>query len=287
MRSDRFVLPMLAAMLMLAAPTANGMPGAVYDSQGTTTLTQDGWTLAGTPSDQFTKSKDYSTGQLDGGTNGVWNINDNNTGPNGNAYMRMWKDPGPDNPGAPGGGGLGGIDQSQGMVMARVRYISGSSTNGTFGYSSAAGNHSVMVAVRNGVLAFKSAEQDSTDAPNVNVDTSVYRVYAIQYGLGGVFDAWYSTTSNWSSNASDWVQVVNDGTWSAGQNALVDETGAARSGLVMGATGSSGNTWNGNIDWIAWSKFGDHQLPWTYPAPEPATLALLALGALPLLRRRL
>jgi hypothetical protein len=273
-------LAVAAVIVTIGLFAANALAGPViYDSDGTKSLTELGWTLAGTPSDQFTKSKDYSTGMIDGGA-GVWNINDNNSPSN--AYMRMWKDPSADNQN-PLDPPSGGVDQSQGIVMARVKAFSGTSTAGTFGYSSAQGDHSITMAIRAGQINWKSAEGDNAPVEPVSLDTtSDYRVYAIAYGLGGTFNSWYSTTNDWSSNPADWVQVVTNGVW-ATQSAMVDETGTAINGLLMGSFGSSGSAWQGNVDWIAWAKDGDLQQPWALP--EPASLLLLSLGGL-LLRRR-
>lgn len=254
----------LVAMLALASAVAmaNVTNTAFYNSTGTTTLTQDGWTLAGTTGDGMTKSADMSSGQADADTNGVWNINDNN--PGGNKYMRMYI-------GTP----YGGVDQSQGLVMARVKFISGSgNVNGTFGYSSAGGNHSVLMAIRDNSVNWKNADGGGS-VSGVSVNTHVYRVYAIRWYLGGTFDSWYSTTDDWSANAADWVQVQT-GASLGSQTALVDETGTKRNGLFLGAYGTSGNTWNGNIDWIRWSKNSEFQQPWTL-VPEPGSL--LALGS--------
>jgi len=250
---------------MVVGAAALPVNTVLWDADGTKTLTQDGWTLAGTPSDGLTKSKDFSSGQADAGTNGVWNINDNNVPSN--AYMRMWKDT------------PQGVSGSQGLVMARIRFISAiGSVNGTFGYSSATKDQSVVMCIRDGQINWKTAEQGSiSGASAVSVATNVYRVYAIRWKPDGTFDSWYSITNDWSSNPADWVQVVTSAVIPA--TALIDHTNTKRTGLFLGANGSSSNTWNGNVDWIAWSKNSDYQLPWTPGIiPEPSGLLALASG---------
>ena len=246
------------------------------------TLTQAGWTLAGTPNDQMTKSKDYSTVVGD-----AWNINDNNTGPIGNAYMRMYKDPGPDNQN-PGDPPLGTLDWSQGMMLCRAKFNSGGSTGGSFGFSIAAHNMSIVVALRNGSLAIKDAEGNSSTVSNPVVPggTTGWRVYGLQNHLDGGsvrYDLWVSNGDQWSSNPADWTQLIDEGGFGA-ISALIDETGTARTGLLLGSFGSSSTAWNGDVSSMTWAKDGDRQTPWTLP--EPSSLALLVFGGWALASRR-
>lgn len=241
-----------------------------WDSDGTKTLTQDGWTLAGTQSDLMAKSKDYSSGQADAGTNGVWRINDNNAPAN--AYMRMYKD-------------TGGMSSSQGIIMARVKWSSGSSSGkGTFGYS-AGSAHSVVVAIRDGAVNIKNAGGDSTTynsggSVSVPNGTAGYRVYALRYYNGGVYDLYVSKGSDWSSDPSNWTLLIDHGGWTS-QNPLKDETGTARTGLILGSYGDSFESWDGCVDYIAWTKSGDDQVPWNFNPAPPLDNAQLISNDIP------
>ncbi|MDO8588418.1 MAG: NBR1-Ig-like domain-containing protein [Armatimonadota bacterium] len=249
-----FVILTIALLALSIAGTAWGQ-SVRWNADGTKSLTQETWTLAGNPSDGLTKSNDFSNGQADTGSDGVWHINDNNS-PSA-AYMRMYKDP----------GGL----SSQGIVMARARFIAASaSISGTFGYSYASGNHSVVMAIRGGQINWKTAESDNMVPAPVSVDTSVYRVYALRWYSDGSFDAWYSNTTDWSSNQSDWTQVVSGGRVDTGisQTALIDHNSVARTGLLLGSFGTSTISWEGNVDYIAWSNNSGEWLPWNFnPLP--------------------
>ena len=99
----------------------------------------------------------------------------------------------------------------------------------------------------------------------------------MSYTTGGVFNVWVSNGSNWSSNQSDWTQLVTNGTWSQGQSALIDMSGQPRSGLLMGSFGPRTENWTGNIDYIAWSNQTSEQTPWSFNLsglglPGPASL---------------
>ena len=245
-------------MMVAAFAVTSNAQNVRWNPDGTKTLTQDGWTLVGIwGSDGLTKSKDFSSGYLDG-SEPVWQINDNNSPSN--AYMRMYKDP-------------GGINSSRGLVMARIKYISGSTyPKGTFGYTCSSG-HSVVVSVRNGLANIKSCQGDSTtynngDSISVPGGTTTYRVYALRYYASGTYDLWVSNSSSWSANSADWTQLISGGGWTS-QSALVDHTGVARNGLVLGSFGPDSETWNGYIDYIAWSANTNEQLPWSFD-PNPS-----------------
>ena len=92
-----------------------------------------------------------------------------------------------------------------------------------------------------------------------------------------MFNVWVSNGSNWSSNQSDWTQLVTNGTWSQGQSALLDMSGQPRTGLLMGSFGPRTENWTGNIDYIAWSNQTSEQTPWSFNLsglglPGPASL---------------
>jgi hypothetical protein len=274
MRGTIGILAAVAAVGLFA--TAVNAAYVEYNADGSKTLTQDGWAIApgyqeATPS----KSKDWSIGEADSGTDGVWHIQDNNSG--GNAYMRMWKNP--------------GVDQSQGIVLARIKLLSGDNTAGTFGYTTSGGDadgSSVMVGVRASGLNIKSAEGDITtlnSGATIPVPGSMadYRVYALKWTTGGVFDIWVSNGSDWSANESDWTKLATAGGWPANQG-LKDYDGTIRTGLCLGSFGGSSAVSDVKVDWLRWSKNSEEQAPWL--VPEPTMLTLLALGMGVLLRRR-
>lgn len=108
----------------------------------------------------------------------------------------------------------------------------------------------------------------------------------LEYGFGATF----GTVASWTAPGGnfDWASVVNTATAAA-----VDGNGA---GLVANRGGTISNlTWNqGETLWIRWIENNDigndHGLGidnFSFSAtPEPATVGLLALGALALVRRR-
>lgn len=259
MAKARWFAVMWAALVMLTAlALAASAQNVRWNPDGTKTLTQDGWALAGSGSDGLTKSRDFSSGYIDG-SDTVWRINDNNSPSN--AYMRMYKDP-------------GGMNSSRGLIIARIKYISGSTyPKGTFGYSSAGGEHSIVVSIRNGQANIKTCQGDSTtynsgNSITVPGGTTSYRVYALRYYAGGVYDLWVSNGSDWSSNSSDWTQLISSGQWTV-QSPMIDENGTMRTGLVLGSFGPDSESWNGYIDYIAWSANTNEQTPWSFN-PSPA-----------------
>ena len=234
-------IAILFAMILALATMASAQ-NVRWSPSGSTTLTQDGWTL--------TESQDFSSGYIDG-LEAVWHINDNI-----GDSMKMYRDPGI-------------ISSVQGMVIARIKLNSGSTyPKGTFGYTSATGNHSIVVAIRNGQVNIKTCEgaannYNNGDSISVPGGTTSYRVYALRYYSGGTFDLWVSNGSNWSSNSSDWTKLNTSlGTWSS-QSALKNQSGVSCTGLVLGSFGSS-ETWNGYIDYIAYSANSGELTPWSF-----------------------
>ncbi|MDO8586546.1 MAG: NBR1-Ig-like domain-containing protein, partial [Armatimonadota bacterium] len=251
----RLALVSLSAAAALFVTSGARAQNVRWDADGTKTLTTDGWTIAGVQGDGLTKSADFSTGQADAGTNGVWSINDSDS----TRYMRMYRDP-------------VGISSTQGLVMSRVEFVSGGNTNGTFGYSSASGNHSVVVGVRDGAVNIKDAQGNTT---TYNGGTSVtvpggtlsYRIYALRWYYDATpafrYDLWVSDGSDWSANPSDWTQLVSAGAFSS-QSALIDHNGVSRTGLLLGSFGNTTTLWQGKIDYIIWSGRSAEQRPWHF-----------------------
>jgi hypothetical protein len=276
------------ALTSIGAFAASSWAGVTYDALPTSgTLTSNGWTnFAKNAADASAlKNKDYSVSAAGAGTNGVWGMNDNNSPVN--AYMYMLRDPGLD------GYGLSG---SQGLVMARIKAISGTNTSGTFGYTVgfSGNNFSGTLGIRAGAVKFSDADGDAATATNYSTDTtSDYRVYAIRYSAGGAYTAWISNGNNWSANPGDWTQMAT-GVTTSPMNALTNtDTAAKQSGLLIGSMGSSGNASNTNLDWLHFNKNdidSDSVLtPWDQGptlVPEPATLAMLLLGCVPMAMRR-
>jgi len=274
----------LASLSIFATST---WAGVLYDAlPGSGTLVSNGFTLVAKTNQDIIdgKSKDYSVSASDAGTNGVWGINDNNSPVN--AYMQAVRDPSLDGY---------GMSSSVGLVMGRIKAFSGTNTSGTIGYTVGFGANSFSGAmgIRSGVVKFADVPGSSTLNPtNYSTDTTTdYRVYAIRYNSGGgSFDAWISNGNNWSSNPLDWTQMVSGATV-PGMTALIDNNAAKQTGIVIGSMGSSGNSSNTNVDWVFFNKNDvDNDTfvtPWDInPVPEPATLALLVLGGIPMMIRR-
>lgn len=272
---------MVGAALFAVAANASVM----YDPTNVTgTMTANGWSLAAGSAQDITdgKVKDWSHSDPAGGTNGVWHVEDTNAG--GNAYMWAWKnDP-------------GSLDQSRGMVMARINMFGSSTNSGTFGYSSAASDRSLLMSIRDGGVNFKNG-QGGGDGSTMAVPGGTlnqFRVYVISYyndGGGWRFDAWISNGNDWSSNSADWTQLVaNSSGYTIGTGTLKDHVAGSITGVLLGSFGSSGNYQNYAADWLFASYTdvnGDSLMtPWADGVPEPATLALLVLGGIPMLRRR-
>ena len=237
----RFAGIALVFAMILTLATMASAQNVRYSPTGSTTLTQDGWTLV--------ETQDFSSGYVDG-AEAVWHINDT-VGDS----MKMYKNPGI-------------ISSTQGIVIARIKYISGSTyAKGTFGYTSATGNHSVVVAIRNGQVNIKTCQGSNTsynngDSVSVPGGTTSYRVYALKYSSGGTYNLWVSNGSNWSSNSSDWTLLINGGTWGS-QSALMTPSSVACTGVVLGSFGST-ETWNGYIDYIAYSANSGELTPWSF-----------------------
>ena len=233
-------ISVVLAMILILAVTA-GAQNVRWSPSGLTNLTQDGWTLA--------TGQDFSSGYIDG-KEAVWHINDNS-----GDSMKIYKDPGI-------------MSSTQGIIIARIKYISGSAyAKGTFGYTSATGNHSVMVAVRNGQINIKTCVGTNTsyndgDSVPVPGGTDSYRVYALKYYIGGAYDLWVSNGSNWSSSSADWTKLISNGTWDS-QTALLGQNDALCTGLVIGSF-EPGETWNGYIDYIAYSANNTELTPWSF-----------------------
>ncbi len=266
----------------LFVTVANG--AVMYDPTNVTgTMTANGWTLAadGQADIDIGKSWDVSHSDPADGTNGVWHVEDVNAGPSGNTYMKAWKnDP-------------GSLDGSRGMVMARINMFGSGTNSGTFGYSSAATNRSLLMSIRDGGVNFKggwgSGSGSTMAVPGGTLNQ--FRVYAMSYyndGAGWRFDAWISNGNDWSANAADWTQLVaNSSGYTIPEETLL---GQPVTGVLLGSFGSSGNYQNYAADWLFASYTdvnGDSLMtPWVDGVPEPTTLALLALGTIPMLRRR-
>lgn len=252
-------------------------------------MSASGWTLVAKSNQDIIdgKSRDYSVSAADGGTNGVWGINDNNSPSN--AYMHMVRDPNLDDG---SGAGETGLSASTGLIMARIKAISGTNTAGTFGYTVGFGSNNISgaIGVRAGAVKFADVPGSSSTLGNYSTDTtSNYRVYALVYSAGGAFTAYISNGSNASPNAADWT-TMGSGTIS-GIAALTDHNGVKQTGLVVGSFGTSGNASNVNLDWLYWTKNDLGSVsglqPWDdYVVPEPATLALLVAGVPLVMRRR-
>ena len=274
-----FVSLMMAVCLVagLAIAASAQDTGDRYWASSNQTFTQLGFSQASNPTDRsINKTRDYSAVITDGG-NTVWSINDNN-GPN--AYMKMYKD---------GVVGNGGNVSSSGLVMAKIKYISGSSA-GTFGFSNASNNISALICVRSGGINLKTAG-GYTDSINggtwaLPVSTSDYRVYAMQWQKSGTVQVkvWVSNGSDWSSNSADWT-ALNGGNWIGftGDGALQDDIGGGLfnvAGVLAGSTGSSGEAWNGNMQYVVHNHM--YLNPWEYdpaaPIPEPGGMLALASG---------
>ena len=102
--------------------------------------------------------------------------------------------------------------------------------------------------------------------PRVFQNTGAKTIY-VQFGLLG------DTNNDWVVDAADYITVKQN------------------FGMTSGATWSMGNfDGDGNVDWddlqIVMANFGTRSIGGAPATPEPATLGLLAIGALALLRRR-
>ncbi len=132
----------------LFATVANAM--VFYDPTDTTgSMTANGWSLASDSQTDIDVGKSRDVSHSDpGGSNGVWHIEDINSPAN--TYMKAYRnDP-------------GSLDQSRGMVMARINMFGSPTNAGTFGYSSATSNRSLLMSIREGVVNFKGGSGSGT-----------------------------------------------------------------------------------------------------------------------------
>ena len=216
-----------------------------------------------------TKGVDYTNTVGD-----VWNLNDNNsirTTDDGNTYHKTYIKP-------------GSFDNSRGLVMARIKFNSGTSgTNSTFGVS--LGNAGVHLALRGNAWRIRNGEGGAGFSDPANVDQYVYRVYAISW-VGGQAKVYYSNGTDWSDNSANWT-LAGSGAIPAGGTTVYDETPDDYiSGIVL-YTGGSSNVLDMNVSWIAQSSY-DNALgevnPWDFnPAvqvvtPEPGSILALCSG---------
>jgi MYXO-CTERM domain-containing protein len=268
----------------LFATVANA--GVFYDPTNVSgSMTANGWSIEATGDADLLsgKARDVSHSDPAEGTNGVWHVEDINS-PSA-TYMWGYKN----DPGA--------IDQTRGIITARINLFDSASNSGTFGYSSAEGNHGVVMSLRNGGIGLKGANGTGSGdpIPVANMQNQ-YRVYAMAYTYvpGGAYSLrlWISNGNDWSNNASDWTELNLSASNLTGYSSSLlhfKDPSQKLTGVCLGSYGSSGSLQNYAIDWL-YAGYNDLDsdevlTPWGDTTPEPAALLLMVLGA-PLLRRR-
>lgn len=187
------------------------------------------------------------------------------------------------------GGSNAGAFYSFGTTGTSERALGGTASGGAYFGSPLSGAVAgwIAVAIENntgGALSDFTVSFDGEqwrNGGNANAQTMV-----LEYGFGATF----GTVASWTAPGGnfDWASVVNSATAAA-----VDGNAA---GLVANRGGTVSNlTWNqGDTLWIRWIENNDtgndHGLGidnFSFSAtPEPATMGLLAIGALVALRRR-
>jgi MYXO-CTERM domain-containing protein len=191
----------------------------------------------------------------------------------------------------------GAIDQTRGIITARINVFNAGTNGGTFGYSSANGNHGVMMSLRDTGIGLKGAGgTGSGDAIPVAGIQGQYRVYAMAYTydpgtLAYSLRLWVSNGNDWSNNSSDWTELNLSASNLTNYNSPLRHfgSGAALTGVCLGSYGGSSGFQNYAIDWLyaGYNDLNSDEVltPWGDTTPEPAALLLMVLGA-PLLRRR-
>jgi len=289
-----------AALTTISAfPTqANAVNKVFFDNNGVIgaggSLTASGWTSIGTMADVSTA---VASGTASGGS--YWNLADAST----TQSMKF----------------INSTNMSQtssrNFQMARIRVNSGTDTPGTFGQS--VSNTALVQGTRVGALTLKDGQGGSSNMPgNAAVVTSGWRIYAFSW-LGVLsatptIKAWYlndvgvlATGGQWSSNPAHWTQAQTVSGLDVSDLAVQNTVPANVSGFFLGtSTGNSAQS-NIDVDWVGWTRDdfgglidgsdgggiddGNQQLPWNVtgvPVPEPMTLSMLALGAIPMMMRR-
>ena len=203
------------------------------------TVVSANWTAVSSNSGDAAVGKgvDYSTT-----SDGSWSINDNNsirTNPDGNTYQKTYVTP-------------GSLDASRGIVMAKIKVNTPYNTGINTAFGVSLGDKGVQLGLRGSAWRIRDGEGSGIDGLSdpANVDQSVYRCYAISW-LGSTANVWYSTTSDWSGNAADWVNAATFTMASgSGTNMWTGTADAKINGIVL-YSGSSSGQLNMNVDWVA------------------------------------